>query len=194
MLQLHGSPCIHSSFQHIEQTLSAQHPSRYLGYSSDYNRPALGSFHSSVGHPPSTPRLPAWPLLFPLPAVLFPTFPHGSLPSMWVSAQAPPQRGFLWPPPHALLYFPSNPHHSWHYRFSCLMSAPWSDWKMQEDGAFFIVSSYWVNSPKVPTFLYLCLCSAACVAARSSADAALSTPASVAPAHLLFLIHSELGN
>ena len=146
------------------------------------------------------PRLPAWPLLFPLPSTLLPTFLYdrplsacGSQPRL-LPREVPSDLIIF--STHKLRYFPSNPHHNWHYRFSYLYQLPGQIERCRRAGHFLLFPCFydWVHSPKVPTILYLCLCSDACVTARSSDDTALSKLASATPAHLLLLIHSELGN
>lgn len=145
------------------------------------------------------PRLLAWPLLFPPHLQCFSPHFYMIAPSQHVglSPGSSPERFPLtssFSLPTGCVIFPQIPIITDIIGSALQYQLPGQTGKIQEGRAFFIVSSDWVHSPKVPTILYLCLCSDACVTARSSDDTALSTLASATPAHLLLLIHSELGN
>ena len=145
------------------------------------------------------PRLLAWPLLFPPHLQCFSPHFYMIIPSQHVglSPGSSPERLSLtssFPLPTGCLIFPQIPIITDIIGSALQYRLPGQTERCKGTGHFFIVSSDWVHNRKVPTVLYLCLCSDACVTARSSDDTALSALASATPAHLPLPIHAELGN
>ena len=103
------------------------------------------------------PRLPAWPLLFPPHLQCFSPHFYMIAPSQHVGLSPGSSSDLIIFSTHRLRYFPSNPHHNWHYRFSSSYQLPGQTERCRRAGHFLLFPVTGSIAPKCRPF-YICVC------------------------------------